>query len=80
MAACYALWAIQRMLFSPLDKPENAKLPDLNWRELGLLAPLLIAIVWLGIDPAPVLHRTESAATAFVSTVQHGSSARVAQR
>ncbi|HWZ58970.1 MAG TPA: NADH-quinone oxidoreductase subunit M [Gemmatimonadaceae bacterium] len=80
MAACYALWAIQRMLFSPLDKPENAKLPDLNWRELGLLAPLLIAIVWLGVDPAPVLHRTEAAATAFVSTVQHGSSARVAQR
>jgi NADH-quinone oxidoreductase subunit M len=80
LAACYALWAIQRMLFSPLDKPENAKLPDLNWRELGLLAPLLLAIVWLGINPAPVLHRTETAATTFVSTVQHGSSARVARR
>jgi NADH-quinone oxidoreductase subunit M len=78
-AACYALWAIQRMLFSPLDKPENAKLPDLNWRELGVLAPLLVAIVWLGLDPAPVLHRTEGAATAFVSTVQHGS-ARIARR
>jgi NADH-quinone oxidoreductase subunit M len=79
-AACYALWAIQRMLFSPLDKPENAKLPDLNWRELGLLAPLLFAIIWFGINPAPILRRTEATATAFVSTVQHGASARVARR
>jgi NADH-quinone oxidoreductase subunit M len=79
-AACYALWAIQRMLFSPLDKPENAKLPDLNWRELGLLAPLLFAIIWFGINPAPILRRTEATATAFVSTVQHGASTRVARR
>src|ERR1700722_6941761 len=80
LAACYALWAIQRMLFQPLDKPENAKLPDLNWREIGLLAPLLIAIVWLGVDPAPVLNRTQATAAAFVSTVEHGSAARVAHR
>jgi NADH-quinone oxidoreductase subunit M len=80
LAACYALWAIQRMLFQPLDKPENAKLPDLNWREIGLLAPLLIAIVWLGVDPAPVLNRTQATAAAFVSTVEHGAAARVAHR
>ena len=35
-AAAYLLWAIQRILFNPLDKPENEHIPDLNWRELGL--------------------------------------------
>ena len=35
LAAAYLLWALQRMLFNPLDKPENAALRDLNWRELG---------------------------------------------
>ena len=35
LAAAYLLWAIQRILFNPLDKPENEHLPDLNWRELA---------------------------------------------
>jgi NADH-quinone oxidoreductase subunit M len=73
-AACYALWALQRMLFSPLDKSENARLSDLNWREIGLLTPLLAAVLWLGVDPSPILRRTEHAATAFVATVEHGAS------
>jgi NADH-quinone oxidoreductase subunit M len=80
IAACYALWAIQRMIFQPLDKPENAKLPDLNWRELGLLAPLLFAIIWFGVNPAPILRRTETTATTFVNSVEHGTSARAPRR
>lgn len=76
-AACYALWALQRMLFSPLEKSENARLSDLNWREIGLLTPLLAAVLWLGVDPSPILRRTEHAATAFVATVEHGASVPV---
>ena len=30
IAAAYLLWAIQRIIFNPLDKPENAHIPDLN--------------------------------------------------
>jgi NADH-quinone oxidoreductase subunit M len=71
-AAAYLLWAIQRILFNPLDKPENAKLSDLNWREIGTLVPLLIVIIWLGVYPAPVLRRTESAANHLVTTVTRG--------
>jgi NADH-quinone oxidoreductase subunit M len=69
-AAAYLLWAIQRILFNPLDKASNAALTDLNWRELGLIAPLIIAILWLGIYPQPVLHRMESSAARFVQLVQ----------
>ena len=69
-AAAYLLWAIQRILFNPLDKPSNAALTDLNWRELGLMAPLIIAILWLGIYPQPVLTRMESSAARFVQLVQ----------
>jgi NADH-quinone oxidoreductase subunit M len=69
-AAAYLLWAIQRVLFNPLDKPANAHLTDLNWRELGLLAPLIIAIIALGVYPQPVLRRMEGAAQRFVQTVQ----------
>jgi NADH-quinone oxidoreductase subunit M len=69
-AAAYLLWAIQRILFNPLDKPVNAQLTDLNWRELGLLAPLIVAIIVLGVYPQPVLRRMEGAAQRFVQTVQ----------
>jgi NADH-quinone oxidoreductase subunit M len=69
-AAAYLLWAIQRILFNPLDKPENKHIPDLNRRELALMVPLIAGIVWLGVYPAPVLRRMEGAATRFVQQVE----------
>ena len=70
IAAAYLLWAIQRILFNPLDKPENEHIPDLNRRELLLLAPLLAGIIWLGVYPAPVLRRMQPAAEQFVRLVE----------
>jgi NADH-quinone oxidoreductase subunit M len=72
-AAAYLLWALQRIIYNPLTKPENSLLPDLNWREVGLLLPLLFAIVWLGVYPAPVLDRTREAAARFVHRVETSS-------
>ncbi len=69
-AAAYLLWAIQRILFNPLDKPENAHLPDLNKRELALLMPLVAVILWLGVYPAPVLRRMEASSQLLIDRVQ----------
>jgi NADH-quinone oxidoreductase subunit M len=69
-AAAYLLWALQRMIFNRMDKPENEGLTDLNRRELVLMAPLLIGIVWLGLFPGPVLRRMEPATQKFVELVR----------
>ncbi len=69
-AAAYLLWAIQRILFNPLDKPENAHIPDLNRREIALMVPLIAGIIWLGVYPAPVLRRMEVSAQRFVQQVE----------
>src|SRR3954464_5000502 len=69
-AAVYLLWAIQRILFQPLDKAENEHIPDLNGRELAVMIPLIACVVWLGVYPAPVLRRMEGAATRFVTLVE----------
>ena len=69
-SAAYLLWAIQRILFNPLDKPENEHIPDLNRRELAIMIPIVATIVWLGVYPAPVLRRMEPAAQNFVRLVQ----------
>jgi NADH-quinone oxidoreductase subunit M len=70
ITAAYLLWAIQRILFNPLDKPANAHIPDLNRRELAILVPLIAVIIWLGVYPAPVLRRMEGSAQALVDRVQ----------
>jgi len=69
-AAAYLLWALQRIIYNPLTKPENEHLQDLNWREIGLLIPLIAAIVWMGVYPSPVLEKTSAAANRFVTHVQ----------
>ena len=69
IAAAYLLWALQRLLYTPLDKPENARLLDLTPRELAVLLPLLAGIVWLGVYPRPFLERMEPAAQQFLQLV-----------
>ncbi|MEJ7758937.1 MAG: NADH-quinone oxidoreductase subunit M [Gemmatimonadaceae bacterium] len=71
-AAVYLLWALQRILFNPLDRKENERIPDLNWREIGLMTPLVVVIIWLGVYPAPVLRRMEMAAQSLVTQVERG--------
>ena len=66
IAAVYLLWALQRIIYNPLTKPENARLKDLNWREIGLMVPLIAAIFWMGLYPAPVLNRTHAAANRVI--------------
>ncbi len=65
-AAAYLLWALQRMIFNQLDDRENEHLPDLSRRELAVLLPILVGIVWLGLYPAPVLRRTESSSQRYL--------------
>src|ERR687897_368674 len=69
-AAAYLLWALQRMVFNPLDKADNEQLTDLTRRELAVLLPLIAGIVWLGLFPGPVLRRMEPATRRYVESVQ----------
>lgn len=69
-AACYLLWAIKRILYGRLSRPENARMPDLNRRELLVMGVLTAAILWIGIYPAPILKRMERSAGNFVEQVQ----------
>ncbi len=68
-AAAYLLWALQRLIFNRLDNPENQHLVDLSRRELAVMLPLLIGIVWLGLYPAPVLRRMEAATSHYLEVI-----------
>lgn len=53
LAAIYMLFMFQKLFLGPVDKEENKKLKDLNWREIVTLAPLIIMIFWIGLYPKP---------------------------
>src|SRR5205823_895959 len=70
VAAMYLLPALQRVIYNPLDQPENAHLADLSPRELAVLLPLVACIVWIGVYPTPFLRRMEPSAQRFIESVR----------
>jgi NADH-quinone oxidoreductase subunit M len=68
-AAAYLLWALQRLIFNRLDHAENETLADLTPRELVVMVPLLVGILWLGLYPGPVLRRMEPASQRYLQLV-----------
>jgi NADH-quinone oxidoreductase subunit M len=80
VAAMYLLPALQRVIYNPLDKPENAGLTDLSARELAVLLPLVVCIVWIGVYPTPLLRRMEPTAQRFIESVRPAPAAAAAAR
>jgi len=51
--AAYTLWMYKRVIFGEVGNQQVAELSDANARELLVLALLAIAVLWLGVHPAP---------------------------
>jgi NADH-quinone oxidoreductase subunit M len=79
VAAMYLLPAVQRIIYGKVDKAENEKLADLSPRELAILIPLLVCILWIGVYPKPFLTRMEPAARHFIELVRPGASPTVSR-
>jgi NADH-quinone oxidoreductase subunit M len=58
-AAVYMLWMYQRVIFGRLENAENKELKDLNSREVGLLIPIILFIVWIGVYPSTFLNKSD---------------------
>jgi len=70
VAAAYLLTALQRVIYNPLTQPENEKLTDLTPREVAVLVPLIVCILWIGIYPKPILRRMEPSARALIEQIK----------
>lgn len=55
LGAAYTLWMVKRVVFGEVANEHVAVLKDINRRELGILAVLLIAVILLGVWPQPLL-------------------------
>ncbi|HEU5460463.1 MAG TPA: NADH-quinone oxidoreductase subunit M, partial [Pyrinomonadaceae bacterium] len=72
-AAVYMLWMLQRVVFGSVTNPENEKLIDLNKRELGLLLPLMILMLFMGVSPRVFLDRSKASVQSIQLRVSMGS-------
>lgn len=59
-AAVYLLWMVQRVFFGKVTHEKNRSLADLSWREIGLMVPLLILMVYMGVFPKPFINRADA--------------------
>jgi NADH-quinone oxidoreductase subunit M len=55
IGAAYTLWMVKRVFFGPVTNKNVEQLTDLNKREFAIMATLAIAIVALGVFPAPLM-------------------------
>jgi NADH-quinone oxidoreductase subunit M len=51
LGAAYMLWLYWRICFGTLRNADAAAMPDLSLREWWLLAPIALAVFWMGIYP-----------------------------
>ena len=69
LGAAYMLWLFQRVMFGPLDKPENKILSDMNGREIAYMLPLIILMFWIGLYPKPFINIIDPAVMNIVKKV-----------
>ncbi len=69
-AAVYMLWMFQRVMFGEVTNPKNKGLKDLSLREVFVLVPLVIFVVWIGVYPGTFLKPMEPSVKSFIQQVE----------
>jgi NADH-quinone oxidoreductase subunit M len=69
LGALYSLVLYQRTMTGPV-KPDVATMPDLRVRELAVVAPLIVLLIFLGVYPKPVTDIVNPAVKHTMSDVQ----------
>ena len=68
LAAIYLLWSYQRMAYGPIHE-EHRHLPDVNLREVLVLAPVLALLLVFGVFPKLLTDRIDPTAKAVIAHV-----------
>lgn len=63
---------IKRVLFGPIVREEVAALGDINRREFAMLAVLAVAVLALGVWPAPLVEVIDPAVSQLMAQIGTG--------
>jgi NADH-quinone oxidoreductase subunit M len=70
LGAVYMLLLVERVFYGPLHNEHNRHLPDLSFREAVVIAPMLVAIVVMGVAPQPFLAPAKPAVDRLLTRFQ----------
>ncbi len=68
LAAMYLLTMYQKLMFGPLDKPENKSVRDIHGSETWVFGIIVVAALATGLAPQVILSRTERSVDNFITT------------
>ncbi len=71
LSAAYALWLYRKIIFGKLEKPSLFNIKDLGWREIAIMAPLVILTIVFGVYPKPVLDISSASVAQLIDNYQH---------
>lgn len=69
LGAAYTLWLVKRVIFGDVGNEGVAKLKDVSSREFFMLAVLAVAVLLLGVWPAPLVEAMDQTLAALLSHV-----------
>ncbi len=58
------------MMFGDLTKEENKSLSDLSLREIVVLVPVVLVIVWIGVYPSSFLRKMDASVNHYISLIE----------
>ncbi|MBR7800207.1 NADH-quinone oxidoreductase subunit M [Undibacterium fentianense] len=73
--AAYSLWMVKRVVFGAITHDHVAKLVDLNKREFFMLGVLAIAVIAMGLYPAPF---TDAMQVSVADLLKHVATTKIA--
>jgi len=80
LTAVYMLWMWQRVMWGESRRPENLGLHDLGRREMTMLIPIILIILWIGLSPNHLLRRMDASVAQLLGQVADGSRAELSLR
>jgi NADH-quinone oxidoreductase subunit M len=69
LSAVYLLWMYQRIAYGEITNPKMNNLHDMNMREMFVIIPIFIFIVWIGIYPRTFLSISEKSTAKVIEQV-----------
>jgi len=77
LAAVYMLWMWQRVMWGESRRSQNLDLHDLRPREMAMLVPMILLILWIGLFPNHLLRKMDASVTHLLGQIAGGSQAEM---
>ncbi len=69
LSAAYALYLYRRLIFGVIEKASLVTIADLNLREVAMLVPLGLLVLYYGVHPQPIIDASAASIDSLLTNV-----------